>query len=142
VPKPWYIQLAQAEAAFRTSKTDPNLHPVFHQVAGREQTHVLVCFLSLAVWRVLKTLMSVKGFENCARQLLLQLDAFRSMVLPTREAGAVRLRVVAKPDKALAQLLIRPNVELPNVPKSDRECSPENGVRMAEFARKSRSDVP
>ena len=115
----WYIQLTQAEAAFRTSKTDLNLRPLFHQIAERVQAHVLVCFLSLAMWRVLEMWMSAKGLGSCARQLLLELDELRSMdvVLPTREAGDVRLRVVAKPDKPLAQLLVRLGIELPNVPK-------------------------
>ncbi len=115
----WYIQLTQAEAAFRTSKTDLNLRPVFHQVAGRVQAHVLVCFLSLAMWRVLEMWMSAKGLGSCARQLLLELDELRSMdvVLPTKETGDVRLRVVAKPDKPLAQLLVRLGIELPNLPK-------------------------
>jgi len=115
----WYIQLTQAEAAFRTSKTDLNLRPVFHQIAKRVQAHVLVCFLSLAMWRVLEQWMSAKGLGNCARQLLLELDELRSMdvVLPTRESGEIRLRMVAKPDKPLAQLLVRLGIELPNVPK-------------------------
>ena len=115
----WYIQLTQAEAAFRTSKTDLNLRPVFHQIAERVRAHVLVCFLSLAMWRVLEMWMSAKGLGSCARQLLIELDQLRSMdvVLPTKEAGDVRLRIVAKPDKPLAQLLIRLGIELPNVPK-------------------------
>ena len=115
----WYIQLTQAEAAFRMSKTDLNLRPVFHQIAERVQAHVLVCFLSLAMWRVLEMWMSAKGLGSCARQLLLELDELRSMdvVLPTPKAGEVRLRVVAKPDRPLAQLLIRLGIELPNVPK-------------------------
>lgn len=53
------------------------------------------------------------------RQFLLELDELRSMdvVLPTSEMGNVRLRVVAKPEKPLAQLLVRLGVELPNMPK-------------------------
>lgn len=39
------------------------------------------------------------------------------VVLPTSEMGNVRLRVVAKPEKPLAQLLVRLGVELPNMPK-------------------------
>jgi transposase len=115
----WYIQLSQAEAAFRTSKSDLNLRPVFHQVAERVQAHVLVCFLSLAMWRVLEQWMSAKGLGSCARQLLLELDELRSMdvVLPTKEDGEIRLRVAAKPEKPLAQLLVRLGIELPNAPK-------------------------
>jgi len=115
----WYIQLTQAEAAFRTSKSDLNLRPVYHQIAKRVQAHILVCFVSLAMWRVLEMWMSTKGLGSCARQFLLELDELRSMdvILPTREAGNIRLRVVATPDKWLAQLLIRLGIELPNVPK-------------------------
>ena len=123
----WYIQLTQAEAAFRTSKTDLNLRPVFHQIAGRVRAHVLVCFLSLAMWRVLEMWMAAKGLGSCARQLLLELDELRSMdvVLPTLEIGDVRLRVVAKPDKPLAQLLVRLGIELPTLPKTIENVVPK-----------------
>ena len=73
--------------------------------------------------------MNTKGLGSCARQLLLELDELRSMdvVLPTRETGEVRLRVVAKPEKPLAQLLIRLGIELPNVPKTVENVVPKIG---------------
>jgi hypothetical protein len=37
----WYIQLTQAEAAFRTAKSDLGLRPVFHQKEDRVQAHLL-----------------------------------------------------------------------------------------------------
>lgn len=102
----WYIQLTQAEAAFRTAKSDLRLRPVFHQKAHRVQAHILVSFLSLALWRTLEQWMSATGLGTCARQLLLDLDQLHSMdvVLPTRAGQALRLRVVAKPEKPLALL--------------------------------------
>jgi error-prone DNA polymerase len=50
--------------------------------------------------------MAAKGLGTCARQLLLELDELRSMaiVLPARETGQIRLRVVARPAKPLAQV--------------------------------------
>jgi len=98
-----------------------------HQVAERVQAHVLVCFLFVAMWLVLEMWMSAKGLGSCARQLLLELDQLRSMdvVLPTNEAGEVRLRVVAKPNKPLAQLLIRLGIDLPNVPKMIENVVPK-----------------
>jgi Transposase DDE domain len=54
----WYIQLTQAEAAFRTAKSDLGLSPVFHQKEDRVQAHILVCFLALALWRTLEQWMS------------------------------------------------------------------------------------
>ena len=119
----WYIQLTPAEAAFRTGKSDLHLRPVFHQKTHRVEAHILVSFLSLALWRVLEQWMQTKGLGNCARQLLLELDELRSLdvVLPVRggegSPAEVRLRVVARPEPALALLLARRGLEVPRTPK-------------------------
>ncbi len=111
--------LSQAEGAFRTGKSDLHLRPVFHQKTERVEAHILVSFLSLALWRTLEQWMRAKGLGDGARQRLLELDELRSMdvVWPTREAGEIRLRVVAQPEKALAQRLAHCGLELPRVPK-------------------------
>ncbi len=116
----WYIQLTQAEAAFRTGKSDLHLRPVFHQTTDRVEAHILVSFLSLALWRVLEQWMAAKGLGTCARQLLLELDELRSMdvVLPTRDSGEVRMRTVARPEKPLAELLAHLGLDLPETPKT------------------------
>jgi hypothetical protein len=116
----WYTQLSQAEAAFRTGKSDLHLRPIFHQKTERVEAHILVSFLSLALWRVLEQWMRAKGLGDCARQLLLELDELRCLdvVLPTRAGGQLRLRVVARPEKALAQLLAHLGLELPRIPKT------------------------
>lgn len=120
----WYIQLSQAEDAFRISKSDLNLRPVFHQKTERVEAHILVCFLALALWRTLEQWMRGKGLGNCARQLLKEVEGVRSMdiVLPVKEIQSqetreVRLRVVARPDRPLAELLVRLGLELPSAPK-------------------------
>ena len=124
----WYVQLTQAEAAFRTSKSDLHLRPVFHQTAGRVEAHILVSFLSLVLWRSLEQWTAAKGLGTCARQLLLELDELRSMdvVLPTREGPTVRLRVVARPDKPLAELLAHLGLALPGLPKVVENVVPKN----------------
>jgi len=50
----WYMQLTQAEAALRTAKSDIGLRPVYHRKTERVEAHLLVCFLSLALWRSLE----------------------------------------------------------------------------------------
>jgi len=42
-----YIQLTQAEAAFRIQKDQLNVRPIWHQREDRVQAHILVCFLAL-----------------------------------------------------------------------------------------------
>lgn len=119
----WYIQLTQAEDAFRISKSDLHLRPVYHQKTERVEAHILVCFLSLALWRTLEQWMRGKSLGNCARQLVKEVATVRSMdvVLPIRDESAgqarpLKLRLVARPDRPVAELLVRLGLELPSAP--------------------------
>jgi transposase len=130
----WYMQLSQAEDAFRISKSDLSLRPVFHQKTERVEAHILVCFLTLALWRTLEMWMRGKGLGNCSRQLLKEVATVRSMdvVLPvkeieTQETRDVRLRVVGRPDRPVAELLARLGLELPSVPKLVQNVVEKNG---------------
>jgi transposase len=130
----WYMQLSQAEDAFRISKSDLNLRPVFHQKTERVEAHILVCFLSLTLWRTLEMWMRGKGLGNCARQLVKEVATVRSMdvILPVKqgesqESHPVRLRVVARPDRPVAELLVRLGLELPNAPKLVQIVVEKNG---------------
>jgi hypothetical protein len=124
--------LTQAEAAFRTGKSDLHLRPVFHQKTHRVEAHLLVSFLSLVLWRVLEQWMHAKGWGDCARQRLLELDELHSLdvVLPVRGSEGtpteVRLRVVARPEPARAMLLARLGLEVPRAPKIVANVVPKN----------------
>lgn len=49
-----YIRLTQAEDAFRITRSDLGIRPIYHQRADRTHAHILVCFLALAMWRTLQ----------------------------------------------------------------------------------------
>src|SRR5215469_4985001 len=49
-----YIQLTQAEAAFRIQKDQLNVRPIWHQRQDRVQAHILVCFLAFVLWKSLE----------------------------------------------------------------------------------------
>jgi transposase len=114
----WYIQLTQAEAAFRTAKSDLKLRPVYHQKAERVEAHILVCFLALALWRVLEQWMHGKGLGTCARKLVAEIGTIKSMdvVVPVKrgeESAELTVRTVARPDRRVAELLARLDLDLP-----------------------------
>jgi hypothetical protein len=62
-PELWtkYIQLTEAEAAFRALKCELAIRPVFHQVERRVKAHILVAFLGYALWVTLKHLLHRRG---------------------------------------------------------------------------------
>ena len=65
-----YIQLTQAEAAFRIQKDQLNLRPIWHQREDRVQAHILVCFLAFALWKSLEMWQQRAGLGNSPRPLL------------------------------------------------------------------------
>jgi transposase len=110
-----YIQLTQAEAAFRIQKDQLNLRPIWHQREDRVQAHILVCFLAFVLWKSLEMWQSRAGLGNSPRTVLEELARIQSndVVLPTASHGQIRLRCVTQPDAAQAALLDRLGIVLP-----------------------------
>jgi transposase len=110
-----YIQLTQAEAAFRIQKDQLKVRPIWHQRADRVEAHILVCFLAFVLWKTLEMWQSRAGLGNSPRTVLEELARIQShdVVLPTAAHGQIPLRCVTQPDAAQAALLDRLGVVLP-----------------------------
>ena len=111
-----YIQLSEAEAAFRITKSELSIRPIWHQREDRVLAHILVCFLSYVLWKTLEQWQSRAGLGNSPRTLLQELAAITStdVILPTASTGReLRLRCVVRPDRAQAVLLERLGLRLP-----------------------------
>src|SRR6202045_1068834 len=110
-----YIQLTQAEAAFRIQKDQLNVRPIWHQREDRVQAHILVCFLAFVMWKCLEMWQQRAGLGNSPRTILEELNRIQSqdVVLPTAAPGQIRLRCVTQPDPAQAALLNRLGIVLP-----------------------------
>jgi transposase len=104
-----YIQLTQAEAAFRIHKDQLNVRPIWHQREDRVQAHILVCFLAFVLWKCLEMSQQRAGLGNSPRTILEELARIQSndVILPTTTHGQIRLRCVTQPDTAQAALLDR-----------------------------------
>jgi transposase len=110
-----YIQLTQAEAAFRIQKDQLNVRPIWHQRSERVQAHILVCFLAFVLWKSLEMWQQRAGLGNSPRTVLEELARIQShdVVLPTAAHDQIRLRCVTQPDAAQATLLDRLGIVLP-----------------------------
>jgi transposase len=110
-----YIQLTQAEAAFRIQKDQLRVRPIWHQREDRVQAHILVCFLAFVLWKSLEMWQQRAGLGNSPRTILEELARIQShdVVLPTTTHGQIRLRCVTQPDPAQAALLDRLGIILP-----------------------------
>ncbi len=114
-----YIQLTEAEWAFRITKDELRLRPIWHHNAERVQAHILVCFLAYVLWKTLAQWMRHARLGDAPRTLVAEFAKIKSgdVVLPAwSEAGeprSVRLRCVTEPDPAQKVLLNRLGLELP-----------------------------
>jgi transposase len=112
-----YIQLSEAEAAFRIHKSELSIRPIWHHREDRMLAHILVCFLAYVLWKTLEQWQSRAGLGNSPRTILQELGAINStdVILPTAQAPRreLRLRCVVRPDRAQATLLDRLGLRLP-----------------------------
>ena len=110
-----YMQLNDAEAAFRTLKQDLSIRPVFHQTENRVKAHVLVCFLAYAMYRTLDRLAKARGLDLTARRVLDALGTIKSgdIVLPLADGRELKLRRVSRPNPHQAEILTRLRLDLP-----------------------------
>jgi hypothetical protein len=133
-----YIQLVDVEWAFRISKDELELRPVWHQQAERVKAHILVCFIAYAMWKTLCGWMHASGLGDAPRTLMEELRTIQSgeVMLPIRNTDGTSgqtlvIRCVTLPDEHTKVLLTRLGLTLPNHLKRYRLAEPDPAVACA-----------
>jgi transposase len=110
-----YMQLTEAELAFRIHKSDLRIRPVWHQKEDRVLAHILVCFLAYVLWKTLAQMCRNAGLGDEPRRVFDEFGELRMMdvILPTSEGIDLRRRCVSRPNEHQAILLQRLGLELP-----------------------------
>ncbi len=114
-----YIQLTEAEAAFRIHKSDLRIRPIWHQREDRVLAHILVCFLAYVLWKTLGQMVQAAGLGDEPRRVLDELSKISmvDVVLPTRCGAEIRRRCITQPTEHQAILLGRLGLRLPRQKK-------------------------
>ena len=124
-----YIQLSEAEAAFRIQKSDLCIRPIWHHKQDRIKAHILICFLAYVLWKTLQQWQSRAGLGDSPRTILTELSRIHcaDIVLPLADGSKreIKLRCIVRPDREQQLLLqrlgltlperLRPPAETPNV---------------------------
>lgn len=110
-----YIQLTDAENAFRAQKSQLSIRPVWHHREDRTKAHIFVCFLAYAMWKTLELWQKRSDLGSSPRTILEELGTIHSadVVLPTTDGRSLRVRCVVKPEPPQALLLERLGLKLP-----------------------------
>lgn len=125
-----YIQLTEAEAAFRALKSELSIRPIFHQLERRAKAHILVAFLGYALWVTLKHLLIRKRSPLSPAKALHLLSTLQSadIILPTTDGREIRLRRITAPTREQQLLLDQLRIRLPERLSLDQECSADSAV--------------
>jgi transposase len=119
-----YIQLTEAEAAFRIHKSDLRIRPIWHQKQERVEAHILVCFLAYVLWKTLGQWCHQKGLGEEPRRVLDELSHIKQVdvIMPTRSGVQIRRRCVTEPTDHQAILLQHLGLHLPSyLPTTDKK---------------------
>lgn len=140
-----YMQLTTAERAFRVLKSELLIRPVWHQLSGRVEAHVMICVLAYALWKTLDHLAKQAGLMTLIRKpgeddqprsqprpmspesILRELSKVQigDILLTTTDGRQLALRRVARPLPEQARILaalqgILPGLTLPERLSPDR----------------------
>jgi transposase len=122
-----YVQLTEAEAAFRVHKSDLAIRPIWHHKETRIKAHILICFLAYAMWKTLQQWQSRAGLGHSPRTILTEFGRIQAadVVLPLADGSAreLRLRCVVRPEPSQTLLLERLGLTLPQrlrAPQTDQ----------------------
>jgi transposase len=112
-----YIQLSEAEAAFRIQKSDLCIRPIWHHKQDRIKAHILICFLAYVLWKTLQQWQSRAGLGDSPRTILTELSRIHcaDIVLPLADDSKreIKLRCIVRPDREQQLLLHRLGLTLP-----------------------------
>ena len=65
-----YKQLWSIEKAFRISKTDLRIRPVFHRLAHRIETHIAISFCAYKIYKELERQLKLKGSDKSPARVI------------------------------------------------------------------------
>ena len=125
-----YIQLTEAESAFRALKSELSIRPLFHQLEPRVKAHILVAFLGYALWVTLKHLLRQSPSDLSPARALALLCTLQSadIVLPTTDGRELRLRRITEPSPEQKQLLQQLKIRLPERHEFELKCSENSAI--------------
>jgi transposase len=99
-----YSQLWQVEKAFRISKTDLRIRPVYHRLKERIEAHICICFTAYAIYKELERLLKVNEINLSPEKVIEQIKEIRQLRYTLPKSKQIKTRIL-KPTQIQNQLL-------------------------------------
>lgn len=99
-----YSQLWQVEKAFRISKTDLRIRPIYHRLKNRIEAHICICFSAYAVYKELERLLKKTNIKLSPEKAIDEIKEIRQLQYILPKSQQVKTRILQPTGKQL-QLL-------------------------------------
>jgi transposase len=99
-----YSQLWQVEKAFRISKTDLRIRPIFHRLKNRIEAHICICFTAYAIYKELERLLKINNVGLSAEKAIEQIKEIRQLSYTLPRSRQVKTKILL-PTEIQARLL-------------------------------------
>lgn len=99
-----YSQLWQVEKAFRISKTDLRIRPVYHRLKNRIEAHICICFSAYAVYKELERLLKKNKINLSAEKAINEIKEIRQLKYILPKSRLFKTKIL-QPNERQSQLL-------------------------------------
>lgn len=101
-----YAQLWQIEKAFRISKTDLRIRPVFHRLKTRIEAHICICFTAYMIYKELERLLMANNIKLSPEKALDQIKDIKQLkyMLPKTKQVKTKILKPSEEQKALLNM--------------------------------------
>ncbi len=99
-----YSQLWQVEKAFRISKTDLRIRPIYHRLKERIEAHICICFTAYSIYKELERLLKVNTIELSAEKAIDMIKEIRQLRYVLPKSRQVKTKIL-QPTEMQSRLL-------------------------------------
>ena len=99
-----YQQLWHVEKAFRISKTDLRIRPVYHRIKRRIEAHICICFAAYAIYKELERLLNKNSIKLSPEKAIDEIKEIKQLRYVLPKAKTVKTKLL-KPTVNQSDLL-------------------------------------
>lgn len=99
-----YSQLWQVEKAFRISKTDLRIRPIYHRIKSRIEAHICICFTAYTIYKELERLLKKNKIDLSPEKAINEIKEIKQLRYVLPKSQQVKTKILQPTNKQL-QLL-------------------------------------
>jgi len=102
-----YSQLWNIEKAFRISKTDLRIRPVYHRIKSRIEAHICICFAAYTVYKELERWLKINKIELSPEKAINEIKEIRQLKYILPKSKKIKTKILNPTQKQIQLLKLK-----------------------------------